>query len=121
MAYKQLDTGIIKSVGGSENVLNIIHYVTWLKFTLNNPKVDKSAAKKHDDIIVVAGSRGQFQFVISSTLIGYFYARLYSFSMSSIFILHQMTPSEGTHITVWLGAAVYIIFAVVLIFLFGFS
>jgi len=67
MAYKQLATDIIKSVGGAENVESVVHCATRLRFKLiDHSKADKETAKDLDGVITAIESGGQFQVIIGS-------------------------------------------------------
>lgn len=69
MDYQQLAKNILKNVGGEENVSNLYHCATRLRFTLK----DQKKAKKADienlaGVITVVEAGGMFQVVIGNTV-----------------------------------------------------
>lgn len=66
MDFKNLATDILKNVGGKENVINLVHCATRLRFTL------KSASKANEDVlkglpgVIGVVNKGQFQVVIGN-------------------------------------------------------
>ena len=69
MKYKELATQIIEYVGGEENVNQLIHCATRLRFTLkNDSKANKENLQKLDGVISVVQSGGQYQVVIGNNV-----------------------------------------------------
>lgn len=69
MKYKVLATQIIEYVGGEENVNQLIHCATRLRFTLKNDgKANKENLEKLDGVISVVQSGGQYQVVIGNNV-----------------------------------------------------
>ncbi|MCF7361841.1 PTS transporter subunit EIIC [Vibrio sp. A1-b2] len=67
MAYQQLATDIIKTVGGTSNVASVMHCATRLRFKLNDSaKADKEQTKLLDGVITAVESGGQYQVVIGN-------------------------------------------------------
>ncbi|WPC76212.1 PTS transporter subunit EIIC [Vibrio porteresiae] len=67
MAYEQLASDIIKSVGGAGNVASVIHCATRLRFKLyDQNQADKEQAKSLEGVITAVESGGQFQVVIGN-------------------------------------------------------
>ena len=65
--YDALATTIIKLVGGKENVNNLIHCITRLRFYLKDEsKADTEALKNTDGVIDVMKASGQYQVVIGN-------------------------------------------------------
>lgn len=65
--YTKLAESIIKYVGGSNNVQDLIHCVTRLRFTLiDKNKVEKEKLDNLDGVITSLSSGGQFQVVIGN-------------------------------------------------------
>lgn len=65
--YNHLASIIVKLVGGKENVNNLIHCQTRLRFDLvNESKVDLDGLKKLDGVAGVINSGGQFQIIIGT-------------------------------------------------------
>lgn len=67
MAYEQLATDIIKTVGGADNVASVVHCATRLRFKLNdNAKADKEQTKALEGVIAAVESGGQYQVVVGN-------------------------------------------------------
>ena len=67
MAYEELATEIIDGVGGSENIVSLIHCATRLRFKLkDHKKAHRDALKANSGVITVVESGGQFQVVIGN-------------------------------------------------------
>lgn len=67
MNYNSLANEILKSVGGQQNVSNLTHCATRLRFKLkDNKKADKEAIQKTKGVLSVVESGGQFQIVIGN-------------------------------------------------------
>ncbi len=65
MDYKELATNILKNVGGKENVNDVIHCVTRLRFHLKDEsKANDTAIKNMDGVMDVIHAGGQYQVVI---------------------------------------------------------
>ena len=67
MKYEALAKSIIENVGGTENINNLTHCVTRLRFKLKNEnKANTDVLKKMDGIVTVIQSGGQYQVVIGN-------------------------------------------------------
>ncbi|WP_167391807.1 PTS transporter subunit EIIB [Mixta gaviniae] len=67
MPYQQLARDIINGVGGSENIVSVVHCATRLRFKLKDHALaDSEGLKAHDGVIMVVISGGQFQVVIGN-------------------------------------------------------
>lgn len=65
--YEELIDFIIKNVGGKNNILNVTHCVTRLRFQLKDEsKANDDALKNNSGIITVMHSAGQYQVVIGN-------------------------------------------------------
>ncbi len=65
MDYKELATNILKNVGGKENVNDVIHCDTRLRFHLKDEsKANDTAIKNMDGVMDVIHAGGQYQVVI---------------------------------------------------------
>ncbi|WP_265456332.1 beta-glucoside-specific PTS transporter subunit IIABC [Enterococcus sp. HY326] len=69
MGYEALANDILKNVGGEENVSNLYHCATRLRFTLKDQKqAKKQAIENLDGVITVVEAGGMFQVVIGNTV-----------------------------------------------------
>lgn len=69
MNNKEVATDVLKAVGGKENVENVIHCVTRLRFTLKNTSIPNTEEiKKIDGVITVIEHGGQYQVVIGNNV-----------------------------------------------------
>jgi PTS system beta-glucosides-specific IIC component len=69
MSYDQLAKDIIKNVGGEQNVSNLYHCATRLRFTLKDDQVaNKSEIEKLTGVITVVEAGGMFQVVIGNAV-----------------------------------------------------
>lgn len=67
MKYEQLAKDIIANVGGEENVSNVVHCITRLRFKLKDEgKANTEVLKNMDDVVTVMKSGGQYQVVIGN-------------------------------------------------------
>ncbi|AOH57399.1 PTS beta-glucoside transporter subunit EIIBCA (plasmid) [Peribacillus muralis] len=67
MNYKKLAGEINYFVGGEENIKNVVHCATRLRFNLHdNKKADKEKLENLDGVLSVVVNSGQFQVVIGS-------------------------------------------------------
>jgi len=67
MNNKELATDILRLVGGEENVVNVVHCATRLRFSLRDmQKADVNALEKLDGVITTMQASGQFQVVIGN-------------------------------------------------------
>ncbi|GIN11906.1 PTS beta-glucoside transporter subunit EIIBCA [Shouchella clausii] len=67
MKYEQLAKDIIEKVGGKENVNNVVHCITRLRFKLKDEgKAQTEALKNMDGVVTVMQSGGQYQVVIGN-------------------------------------------------------
>lgn len=65
MDYRETAIGILKQVGGKDNVVSVGHCATWLRFVLKREeKANGDAIKQMKGIIGVVSKGGQFQVVI---------------------------------------------------------
>lgn len=65
--YEELAKDILKHVGGEENVRDIRHCITRLRFRLKDEsKADTEYLKKRDGVVTVVQSGGQYQVVIGN-------------------------------------------------------
>ncbi|BBF44817.1 PTS system, beta-glucoside-specific IIB component [Lachnospiraceae bacterium KM106-2] len=65
--YEELVSNIIRCVGGKENVIDVKHCVTRLRFQLKEEdKAKDDVLKKMDGVITVMHSAGQYQVVIGN-------------------------------------------------------
>ena len=64
---------ILKLVGGKNNVENLVHCATRLRFTLKDEsKADKAALEALPDVLSVVQSGGQYQVVIGPQVADYY-------------------------------------------------
>ncbi|WP_041556055.1 beta-glucoside-specific PTS transporter subunit IIABC [Carnobacterium sp. 17-4] len=67
MKYEALAKSIIENIGGTENINNLTHCVTRLRFKLKDEnKANTDVLKKMDGIVTVIQSGGQYQVVIGN-------------------------------------------------------
>ena len=67
MDYKEIGQKILEAVGGKENVQNLTHCATRLRFTLaDDSKADDEAVQAIDGVVSLAKSGGQYQVVVGS-------------------------------------------------------
>ncbi|MGL5175272.1 MAG: PTS transporter subunit EIIB, partial [Cetobacterium sp.] len=65
--YQELGKLILENVGGKENISNVTHCATRLRFNLKEcKKVDVDKIKGAKGVIGIADSNGQFQVIIGS-------------------------------------------------------
>lgn len=65
--YESLAKSIIANVGGKDNILNIAHCVTRLRFTLKDEaKANDEVLKNMDGVVTVMKAGGQYQVVIGN-------------------------------------------------------
>lgn len=65
MDHKKMGEDIVRLVGGEENINGLVHCATRLRFDLKDSrKAEREALEKHEGIITVVESGGQFQVVI---------------------------------------------------------
>ena len=71
--YTELAKDIVAHVGGKDNVVNVRHCVTRLRFVLKDEsKADDDYLKQRDGVVTVVKAGGQYQVVIGNhVLIGY--------------------------------------------------
>jgi len=66
---KQIAENVLKAVGGKENVSDVSHCMTRLRFNLKDPSVpDRDAVKALDGVMGLAEAGGQFQVVIGNNV-----------------------------------------------------
>ncbi len=76
-SYSSLANTLIKSVGGKENIKNLEHCTTRLRFTLKDKtKVDYEQLKKTEEIISIRHGGGQLQLVVG-THVDEIYSEIY--------------------------------------------
>ncbi|HAR1322687.1 TPA: glucose PTS transporter subunit IIA [Enterococcus faecium] len=69
MDYSQLAKDIVRFVGGEENVSNVYHCATRLRFTLkDNKKADKEKIEQLEGVITVVEAGGMFQVVVGNAV-----------------------------------------------------
>ena len=67
MKYQELNEAILKGIGGKENIGEVKHCVTRLRFNLKDEsKADQAVVEKIKGVITVVKSGGQFQVVIGN-------------------------------------------------------
>ncbi|MGQ7951629.1 PTS transporter subunit EIIB, partial [Providencia huashanensis] len=67
MKYQPLAEQIIHDVGGQDNIVNVIHCATRLRFKLKEIKqANPEHLKQNSEVITVVESGGQFQVVIGN-------------------------------------------------------
>lgn len=67
MSYQDLAKEILSQVGGKENIQQLTHCATRLRFVLNhNAKANTDALKKTKGVVGVAEAGGQYQVIIGS-------------------------------------------------------
>ena len=67
--YKKTAEEILDSVGGKENVQNVVHCATRLRFHLKSSnKANKIETEKINEVLQVVESGGQYQVVIGNTV-----------------------------------------------------
>lgn len=77
MNYNQAAKDILRHVGGAENVENMIHCFTRLRFTLKDrEKAAKAAVEQSEGVIQVVESGGLFQVVLGSKVEGVYDAMM---------------------------------------------
>lgn len=65
--YTNFATSILNEVGGTENVINVTHCLTRLRFKLKDEsKANEEVLKELDGVIAIVKSGGQFQVVIGN-------------------------------------------------------
>ena len=65
--YESLAKSIVANVGGKENIVNIAHCVTRLRFTLQDEaKANDDVLKNMDGVVTVMKAGGQYQVVIGN-------------------------------------------------------
>lgn len=65
--YKELNQFIIKNVGGKENIKQVTHCMTRLRFTLKDDSlINEKSLLDNSDIITAQSSGGQYQVVIGT-------------------------------------------------------
>ena len=65
--YEQLARAVIKEVGGPENISNVTHCITRLRFTLKDEsKANEDTIKGLKDVVAIVHAGGQFQVVIGN-------------------------------------------------------
>lgn len=66
---KQIAEAVLQAVGGKENVTNVTHCMTRLRFNLKDNSIpDKEEVKKLDGVLGVAEAGGQYQIVIGNNV-----------------------------------------------------
>jgi beta-glucoside PTS system EIICBA component len=67
MDYSQTASGVLRGVGGEENVSSLVHCMTRLRFVLKDEsKADAAALKAVPGVITTAQAGGQYQVVIGN-------------------------------------------------------
>lgn len=69
MDYQKLATDIVEQVGGQENIADLYHCATRLRFTLkDDSKANRNTIEKLNGVITVTESGGMFQVVIGNNV-----------------------------------------------------
>lgn len=69
MDNKKMSEDIIRLVGGEQNINDLVHCATRLRFSLkDNKKAERETLEKHPGVITVVESGGQFQVVVGSNV-----------------------------------------------------
>lgn len=69
MDHKKMGDDIVRLVGGEANINGLVHCATRLRFDLkDSKKAERETLEKHDGVITVVESGGQFQVVIGSNV-----------------------------------------------------
>ncbi|MEV7694475.1 beta-glucoside-specific PTS transporter subunit IIABC [Microbacterium sp. NPDC089189] len=67
MDYSKTAAGVLKGVGGEENVTSLVHCMTRLRFVLKDEsKADAAAIKAVPGVVTVAQAGGQYQVVVGN-------------------------------------------------------
>ena len=67
---RQIAENVLKAVGGKENVRNLTHCITRLRFNLKDDSIpDKKAIESIDGVMKVVMAPGQFQVVIGNNVV----------------------------------------------------
>lgn len=67
MDNRKLADDIVRLVGGEENINDLVHCATRLRFSLkDSKKANRETLEKHEGVITVVESGGQFQVVVGS-------------------------------------------------------
>ena len=67
MTHEKLAADIVEGIGGSDNVVSVVHCATRLRFKLQtHSKAKVAELKNHPGIIMVVESGGQLQVVIGN-------------------------------------------------------
>ncbi len=73
MDYESVAKKILQRVGGKDNVLNLVHCMTRLRFTLKDESiVDDEAVKKTKGVMGVMKKSGQYQIIIGNDVANVF-------------------------------------------------
>lgn len=89
--YDELAKQIIALVGGTENIINLTHCVTRLRFKLKDySKTDKKALKSLNGVLSVVVGNGQFQVVVGNAVEDIF---------QTIMELYPINTEKGEEIT----------------------
>ncbi|WP_339311686.1 beta-glucoside-specific PTS transporter subunit IIABC [Paenibacillus sp. FSL M7-0896] len=69
MDNRKMSEDIIRLVGGEQNINDLVHCATRLRFSLkDNKKAERETLEKHPGVITVVESGGQFQVVVGSNV-----------------------------------------------------
>ena len=67
MDYENTAKKILQRVGGKDNVINLVHCMTRLRFTLKDESiVDDEAVKKTKGVMGIMKKGGQYQIMVSN-------------------------------------------------------
>jgi len=95
MNIKELSEDILRLVGGEDNVVNVVHCATRLRFSLRDmQKADVKALEKLDGVITTMQASGQFQVVIGNRV-----AEVYRQICSLSSRLNDDSPQKSGHKT----------------------
>lgn len=80
MDKKSWANQLIQSLGGTENIQNLIHCMTRLRFSLiDENKADSLFIEKMPDVIKIVQAQGQFQVVIGNKVSSYYHSIIEEF------------------------------------------
>lgn len=91
MDNKKLAGDIVRLVGGEENINDLVHCATRLRFSLkDSKKAERETLEKHEGVITVVESGGQFQVVVGSHV-----ANVYSEIVKNTTFLNKTASESG--------------------------
>lgn len=97
MDYKIIAKDILEAVGGKENVKNLSHCFTRLRFILkDSKKVEKKKVEQIEGVISVVESGGQFQIVIGAKV-----TKVFDEIITMVDINRNSENIEEEHVNIW--------------------